>query len=211
MKYNQITVAILLLIVSGASQIAAANTEIHTNACAYDRDRMLSLDQNSFDQDFTGGWRAVAKKEGCKVVAADLIREYIETYKTNSTILIFHEAQMRAMAGQTEAAIRLFAKTYRPPGKPDRIGWNHYVDATIAFLEQDAAALAEARSNLLVVEEPEGYNPVDIGGRPMRLIWPPNLNVVDGFIECFSRTYNQAFGECSRPLVQEEPGKMQEQ
>ena len=202
---NILTSIAALAAVLSFSTIAIAETS--HDPCAYSRAAMLSLDQNAFDQDFKGGWRAVAQLDDCRLVAADLIRDYIETNKTSATILIFHEAQMRAMAGQTDEALDLFAETYRARGKPDRIGWNHYVDATIAFLKKDRDALARARSSLLEVSEPEDFNPVDIDGRAVDLIWPPNLNVVDGFVACFSKSYDEAYNECSGPLVRKPPSK----
>ena len=197
----------VIVLAVGLYLLPDAMAESPHDPCAYDRAAMLSLDQNAFDQDFKGGWREIARLDGCRLVAADLIRDYIETNKTSATILIFHEAQMRAMAGQTEEALHLFSRTYRAPGKPDRIGWNYYVDATIAFIKKDQDALARARSSLLEVSEPEDFNPVDINGRAVDLIWPPNLNVVDGFVACFSKSYDEAVNKCSGPLVRKSPSK----
>ncbi|HNP64388.1 MAG TPA: hypothetical protein PKH39_10685 [Woeseiaceae bacterium] len=205
MIYTKFIIALSLPALTSFSYVPTAIAGVKIESCSLDRSALLSLDENSFDQDFAGGWRAVATQDGCKIVAADLIREYIEKNKTTSTILIFHEAQMRAMAGQTEDAIRLFAKTFKEPGEPDKIGWNYYVEATIAFLKKDAAALQSARAKLAEVLEPDGYNPVDVNGQPMNLIWPPNLNVVDGFIKCFGKTYNESFSECNGPLLKEDP------
>lgn len=168
--------------------------------CSFDRTEMLALDTNAFDQDFKGGWRSVAYRDGCKSVAADLIRDYIEEHDVHSTIIFFHEAQMRAMAGQTERALQLLPATRKPP-ESDRIGWNHYVDATIAFLRKDMDALLQAQAKLASIPKPESFNPVDVDGNPMELIWPPNLNVVDGFVECFGQDINWAYNNCSRPLL----------
>ena len=192
---------------AGLSVFPVALAETSHGPCAYSRAEMLALDQDAFDQDFKGGWRAVAKVDGCRLAAADLIRDYIETNNTSATILIFHEAQMRAMAGQTDEALDLFAETYKAPGKTDRIGWNYYVDATIAFLRKDRNALNIARSRLFEVSEPDNFNPVDINGRAVDLIWPPNLNVVDGFVACFTKSYGEAFNECSGPLVRKSANK----
>lgn len=76
--------------------------------CTFDRAKLLALDEYSFDQDINGGWRAVAQHEQCTEVAADLIREYRETHGLVSTILYWHEGQLRATAGSTDEAIRLF-------------------------------------------------------------------------------------------------------
>lgn len=162
---------------------------------------MLALNQNAFDQDFEGGWRSVAKQDGCLIVAADLIRSYIEKNDSQSTILVFHEAQLRAMAGQTGHALQILPLARKPASETDRIGWNFYVDATIAFLKKDNDALLRAREALSAVPRPEGYSPVDANGNPVDLVWPPNLNVVDGFLDCFSQNYDSAYNNCSRPFL----------
>jgi hypothetical protein len=37
--------------------MTASQTQPSPNVCAFDRDKMLALDEKGFDQDFTGGWR----------------------------------------------------------------------------------------------------------------------------------------------------------
>lgn len=44
---------------------------------------------------------------------------------------------MRAKAGQTCRAIELIQVAKEPDGENNFIGWNLYVDATVAFLEKD--------------------------------------------------------------------------
>jgi hypothetical protein len=109
--------------------------------CVFDRARLLALDEHSFDQDMNGGWRAVAQNEECTEVAADLIRECRETRGLLSTILYWHEGQLRATAGSTDEAIRLFEKSRKAE---DAFGWNLYVDASLAFLRHDKPALLAA-------------------------------------------------------------------
>jgi len=199
---------ILVCLVSPQVSIAETTESVlQPESCSYDRSEMLELDINSFDQDFEGGWRSLANRDGCKSAAADLIRAYIEEHNPQSTILLFHEAQMRAMAGQTDRALQLFPKTRKPTSKTDRIGWNHYVDATIAFLREDRDALMDAQTALARTPRPDGFNPVDTSGNPIELIWPPNLNVVDGFLECFEKGYDWAYNNCSRPLLKTEAEK----
>lgn len=200
----RIIVSCFAALIVGALISTGVGADESVGDCSYDRAAMLALDQNSFDQDFNGGWRTIADRDGCKITAADLIRDYIRLNDNNATILIFHEAQMRAMAGQTSAAINLFKLTYKDKVS-DRIGWNYYVDATIAFLERKKPALEDARKSLSGIPEPDGYNPVDVAGRPMKLIWPPNLNVIDGFINCYSMTYDEVFNGCVGPLFEQEP------
>lgn len=192
---------LILLPIPQASLADTVATMSTTEGCSYDCAEMLALDKNAFDQDSEGGWRSVAHQDGCKVEAADLIRDYIVEHKAQSTILFFHEAQLRAMAGQTKQALQLFPQTHKPASETDRIGWNHYVDATIAFLRKDKDALLEAKTELVKTPKPDGYNPLDIDGNPIDMIWPPNLNVVDGFIDCFEQDYDWAYNNCSRPFL----------
>lgn len=167
------------------------------DSCSYDRAALLTLDESAFDQDMDGGWRALARQDECLEVAADLIRDYRETRALDSPILYWHEGQLRAAVGATEQAIRLFEMA-RKPKDEDRIGWNLYVDATIAFLKQDRAGLERAREALARLPQPEDFAPRDVSGNPMDIPWPPNLNIVDMLIECFGREYEEAYGHCEK-------------
>jgi hypothetical protein len=175
--------------------VAAASP---TNPCAYDRDKVMSLDQNAFDQDLKGGWRVLEDKPRCYVAAADLIRDYREAHHSTTSILFWHEAQMRASAGQTDAAIALFEKSRQTH---DPAGWNLYVDGTIAFLRHDRAALQAARDKLAALPKPQDFHPLGPNGKPFKMDWPPNLNILDGFLVCFDRSYEKAYGtrECAAP------------
>ena len=173
--------------------LAAAPT---VEPCAYDRVAMLALDQRAFDQDLRGGWRVLARDTRCMAMAADLIRDYREAHGLTTTILYWHEGQMRAEAGQYEEAIALFDRARH--AEPDEIGWNHYVDASIAFLRRDLPALRRARTALAAVRRPPGFAPVDVHGSPANIIWPLNLNVVDALLTCFGQSYALAY-RCSRP------------
>jgi hypothetical protein len=44
--------------------------------CEFDREKLLALDQDAFDQDMNGGWRKLGNVPKCQSVAADLIRDY---------------------------------------------------------------------------------------------------------------------------------------
>ena len=161
------------------------------DSCVRNRDELLALGQQAFDQDLQGGWRAVSARHGCEIAAADLIRDYRAARGLTDTILFWHEGQLRAAAGQTDAAIRLFEQSRKPPS--DRFGWNPYVDATIAFLRGDRAALIAAREALAALPRPADFEPRDPQGRPLQISWPMNLQVVDGLIACFGRSYKQAY------------------
>lgn len=161
--------------------------------CVHDRERLLSLEVSEFDQDMQGGWRRIAAMPYCAEAAADLIKEYRSRSEGQHTALTFHEGQLRARVGQTERAISLFEDSRTAP-ETDRYGWNHYVDATIAFLKRDRDALLRSRAALAALEEPEDFRPVDQDGNEVDISWPPNLNVVDGFLACFDRPYSEAYG-----------------
>ena len=165
--------------------------------CQYDEAAMLALDQREFDQNVENGWRVVARNANCRGAAADLIRTYIEINGEKGQIMTWHEGQLRAMEGQTDRAIELLRSAYKPAEQQDRFGWNYYVDATIAFLERDRDRLEQAREQLSTVPLPDNYNPVDSFGNPVKLKWPPNLNVVDGLLTCFDNDYDHAYNECS--------------
>jgi hypothetical protein len=57
---------------------------------------------------------------------------------------------------------------------------------------------------LAALPRPPQFNPTWPGGKPMKIDWPPNLNVLDGFLTCFDRTYSEAYGNkmCTRPIGQ---------
>ena len=171
--------------------------------CSYDRDTMLAMDLESFDQQMDAGWRALQAR-GCLAEAAELIAAYREAHPEEAGLLGWHEGQLRAMLGEREAAVALFAGARKPEAE-DMQGWNAYVDASIAFLENDRTALEAARERLAVVPKPEGMDlkMEQPDGTVLELAWPPNLNVVDGLIDCFGKSYREAYNApCrSRPSV----------
>jgi hypothetical protein len=181
-----------------AAAVAAAPP---TNPCAYDRGRLLALDQNAFDQDLKGGWRVLAENPRCYVAAADLIRDYREAHHSMDSILFWHEGQMRAEAGQSEAAIALFERSRAK--NPDWFGWNFYVDGTVSFLRHDRAQLQAARDKLAALPRPADFHPIGPDGKPFQIKWPPNLNVLDGFLACFNSSYEKAYGSatCTQPVA----------
>lgn len=168
--------------------------------CSVDRAAMLALDEHAFDQEMDGGWRRVAERPGCASAAADLIAAYREAHPDHTTILYWHEGQLRASEGQAEAAIALFERSYER-GNIWNIdsGWNSYVDATIAFMRRDMGGLKAAREKLAALPPPAEQH----GARPEAKTiktrsWPPNLSVVDGLIHCFDEPYQLAYGEACR-------------
>ncbi len=170
--------------------------------CDVDLAKMLSLSQRDFDQDPNKGWRPLYQKSGCRSAAADLIRAYIDANGEEGIMMTFHEGLMRAMDGDIQPAIVLLERTYTPANKRDLYGWNHYVDATVAFLRRDKARLRNARERLTAVPRPENFESVDSFGKPIEIKWPPNLNVVDGLLECFEHSYDYAFHNCSSSFTE---------
>jgi hypothetical protein len=179
------------------------------DACEHDREALLALPEQAFDQDLSnggGGWRGLAAKAGCETVAADLLRDYRARHGVDGGIMAWHEGQVRANAGQYTRAEVLFESARKPQGASDAIGWNHYVDASIAFLRDDRGALEAARERLAAVPyDPDsgmpplkdGYIefPVQGGAPSMRVRWPPNIEVVDALIHCFGKPYKMAYGD----------------
>jgi hypothetical protein len=66
-------------------------------------------------------------------------------------------------------------------------------------MNKDEVALREAREGLSRVKKPPNMGQaVDPNGNPIVFSWPPNLDVVDGLIACFDRSYKEAYGGCSQ-------------
>lgn len=191
-------VASLSLIAQEGSVQAPATQADKTDICSYDRSAILALDERAFDQDLNGGWRTLARQEPCLEVAADLIRDYRESHGLESTTLYWHEGQLRATHGATAEAIQLFEKS-RDVSGADFWGWNIYVNATVAFLNQDKVALVNAREELARLPKPDDWQPPrDPQGNLMDFTWPPNLNVVDMLVACFGQEYKEAYGRCEK-------------
>jgi len=66
------------------------------------------------------------------------------------------------------------------------VTWNLYVDATTAFVQRDREALLLSRHKLATA--PARYW--------SGLKAPSNLDVVDGLVRCFERTYADAYRMC---------------
>lgn len=168
-------------------------------ACAVNRDSLLALNEHDFDQDLQGGWRQLAYRPECRPAAADLLRDYRRAHRGTSYVLSWHEGQVRAELGQTAAALRLFRASRIDGADPN--GWNLYVDATVAFLEQDRAALQKARDTLAAIPKPADFDPTGPDGQRINIPWPLNLNVVDGLLRCFGQPYAIAYSSpCTEPI-----------
>jgi hypothetical protein len=151
-----------------------------TSDCSYDRESLLALNQDAFDQDMKGGWRTLAAR-GCIEEAADIIRDYRNRHQplkgTEQSILLYwHEGQMRAMLGQDKDAIDLFGNTLQVGNGSAQ--WNFYVDATVAFLRRDRTTLLMARDALAKSGD------------------SPNLTIVDNLVTCFGKSYRESYQGC---------------
>jgi len=179
-----------MILIALALQAAPAPDPCHVDFAA-----MMALSVQAFDQNMEGGWRALARRPGCQERAAELIGAYRETLQRRMSILYWHEGQLRADLGQNEAAVRLMELSR----KPDDASWNFYVDATAAFLRGDRPALTAAREHLAALPVPPDFREQTLPSG-YRVRWPMNLDVVDGLVRCFGRTYREAYGaQCRRP------------
>lgn len=170
--------------------------------CSYDLDAMLELSRDDFDQDMDGGWRVLSKR-GCYAEAAELIRAWRHEKRDHTSILYWHEGQMRAFAGQTEEAIALFDLTRSSLDDDSGFGWNHYVDGTIAFLRRHREGLDRAMERLRSIPEPSNNSFTRPDGTVVQLSWPPNMNVLEAFARCWDEPYSTAYGpDCAAPFTQ---------
>jgi len=206
MQKSALIILLAGIVATYGSSASAQNAD--AKRCPHDRAQLLALDERQFDQDLAGGWRQLSNMSGCTLVAADLLRDYQQTHNTNSGLMSWHEAQLRANAGQYPEAIALMKRSYKP-AHDDQAGWNAYVDATIAFLRRDKPALQRARQALSAVQAPvradvppvvDGYMEVDFAdGSKRKIRWPPNIDVVEGLEACFDKPYAEAYGNACRP------------
>ena len=190
----------LMVLISLA--LAQAAPAAASDTCAHDRAALLALSPADFDQDLEGGWRPLSEKPECAEVAADLLASYRKARWGELTpgelhLNYWHEGQLRAGLGQTDAATRLMMAGVNP--EMSRSGFSDYALGTIAFLHQDRSGLLAARERLAALpKQPE----FDDAARRFKaqygfeLTWPANLSVLDGFITCFDRPYNEAYGAC---------------
>lgn len=148
----------------------------------------LTLEFNDFDQTPNQGWRLLSAIQ-CYSEAAELIVSYLETKTTledqDREMLSFHAGQMFAFDNNELSAIAFFQQSFSamknlPPEYqiyPD--SWNAYVNATIAFLEQDRTALEAYRTT--VAKGPK------LDGKIM------NLDVVNRLLANFGKSYREAY------------------
>lgn len=174
------------------------------NPCYYDREALLALDYDAFDNDPGGGWRTVANEAGCEGRAADLVEAFrVERATTprQTMGLVHHEAQLRAAAGETRRAVSLLRTLL--PLNDDAPAMHAYHRAEIAFLQGDRASLEAARADLAALPPPPEWGAGVAAYRQTYReypapTWPVHLDVVDGFLNCFGRSYAEAYSETCR-------------
>lgn len=198
-----------LALVAGA---AAAEEQRSPGACGAHQGKYLNLTFNAFDQTMGGGWREVADKPGCQKAAADLVAKYRdEVLRQQAAGLDFHEGQLRARAGETATAIRLFKQNLAfKKSWGDRFPLHDilFIEATIAFLEHDRPTLQAKRDQLAALPKPEGFDAMaaDFERRfpQASMTWPPNLWNLDAFLACFDKAYGEVDAACYAPKPRRE-------
>lgn len=175
--------------------LTVASTPALADDCRFDdRAELLAMSPEAFNHGPGQGWDALAERAGCQLEIAGLFAAYRQQPKAaGHAELAWHEATMRADAGQRDPAIALMRLTYKPHGA-DPEGWNHYVDATIAFLDDDLPALKRARARLAKLPMPAGSAREQ--GDDRRSAWPPRLQIVDSLIRCMYQPYALASQSC---------------
>lgn len=158
-----------------------------------ERERILALSFDQFDQTEGSGFRILLKQKR-HVEAAELIEDYVRRHRRGLTerervSLHFHAGQLYGIASEPGKADPHLTKAQdkrepTPGGHP--LYWNDYVDATRAFIERDRPRLVEARKRMGDLNE--GF---------------PRL--VDSFIENFEEPYaDLIFGQKMKKTPEEE-------
>lgn len=110
-----------------------------------ERDTLLSLPWQQFDQTLNSGWRVYSVRHEYRA-AADMIEAYLKQHQEltihQRAVSNFHAGQLRVRDGHTQAGLVHMKQAFAPdktPGLSD--DWNIMVSAHIAFLTGDRAAL----------------------------------------------------------------------
>lgn len=209
---KHITLALTLLACAGT---AHAQTPQKTAAeCGADPPgEYMKLSPAEFDGTLGMGWRIVGNREGCEQAGADLIALYREQMEAQMARLDGHEGQLRAAAGDTARPAELFRRklvflrkfALETGDRSDVI----YAEATLAYLERDRATLEARRAELAALPKPDWYeaaaaNHVKTNPKAAAsLVWPRNLNVVDGLLACFEKPYREAYSTACQPTPQQ--------
>lgn len=165
------------------------------DSCEASADTMLDLSFAAFDQS-ADGWRSLDDSLACSDYADDVLAAYRSRHGSslgpaNNSLLMWHEAQVLAVQGDSARSLDLMRKAAYP-GEPQ---WQQlYREGSIAFLEGEMARLQAARDRLSRLPPDASL----VGPDDKAAAWPPNLDVLDGLISCFGRPYSVAYA-CRRP------------
>jgi len=198
------------MVMAGVFASLSPDVQAELQRCGVDEvefDRQMRLPYPAFDQDFSGGWRAVSYKPGCDRAGAELIVAYLQQVQlepSDARIVRWHAGQIFADAGDLTRAESFFRQAYDQNLERGR-AWNLYVDGTIAFVRGDRAGLDAATDTLaaLPVSEEEiasrrkflADNP-NINMPAGFLTEPPNLSVLRRFQRCWGKSYKEAYHFC---------------
>ena len=161
----------LMLAIAPAGGEDCAVTEVETMA-------QVGLTYSEFDgRAGRAGWRQLIAR-GCADEAVTLLQRYRAVNHDRFTAaqrqeVAFHIGQAYALAGRDAEALLAFELAL---GADLTAEWRSYVEATLAFLRRDRAALARARAAYAAAP----------GADPMR------LKVIEGFLACPDRPYMEA-------------------
>lgn len=173
--------------------------------------RLMALPQDAFDQNMRGGWRPLGQRDGCERVAAHVLLDYADAHALtpNDGAVTWHAAQMFALAGDYDDALRIFRSEYDPALKPGDEGydWTLYGRGTVEFMEGDRPALERTIGQYAALpvdqeridatlryaeENGVSFPPEVMAGTPANLI------VLEGLLRCFGEPYSVAYGQCPK-------------
>lgn len=164
------------------------NTSCASIVVKPNKDLVMNLPYEKFDQTPREGWRFLGEVEKNYLAAAKLIDKYINRNiaslkEWQLRILHWHAGQMYAFSDEIIIARQRFVGSIdKNKSKDTPILWNDYVLATIAFLDKDLEKLK--------------YHQQIIFNGPMLNGIIANLDVVDRLIMCFHKTYKEAYSQC---------------
>ena len=174
---KNVTFALLLV---GAWSTPEAGEESSCIIPAGEREQLIKLDFDAFDQTMGEGWRKYSARK-CYREAGALIDDYYAAHKDGleswqKRINRWHAGQLYAMLNDYETARQRFLDSYNPdePADPP-FPWNDYVAATIAFLDGDRQTLQKHRDRIAASAGQQ------------------NLQVVDNLLKYFGQPYSVAY------------------
>jgi hypothetical protein len=138
------------------------------------RATVLSLPYSEFDQAYGDGWRSVFER-GEGLAAVELIEDYLKQHTEltfgQRKFLHLHAAQVLALEGRTNRAVRHLDEAASHQKSPELWqDWDDFIAATKAFLMHDRKSLLAARNRLAAGNA-------------------PRLKMADRLIEKFGRSY----------------------